>query len=124
MTKQQLEVCINEFGRDIYSFCKHLTCNQQEADDLYQDTFLKAAELSEKLDFQRNPKSYLVSIALRTWKNKKRKYAWRKRIADTREWAEELDVDCRDFAHPGGNGAEPITSGKKFVEKGIGECSR
>ena len=80
MTKSELERCIYEHGKDIYAFCRYLTCNKQEADDLYQDTFLKAIELAEKIEFQNNPKSYLLSIALRIWKNRKRKYAWRKRI--------------------------------------------
>lgn len=54
----------------------------QEADDLYQDTFLKAMELIPKIDNDQNPKSYLLSIAVHIWKNKKQKFAWRKRIAD------------------------------------------
>lgn len=93
MTKQELEICINEYGKDIYSFCKHLTCNQLEADDLYQDTFLKAVELSKKIDCENNPKSYLLSIALRIWKNRKRKFAWRKRIADIQAMIDERDFD-------------------------------
>lgn len=82
MTRTELEQCINEYGKDIYSFCRYLTCDVQEADDLYQDTFLKAVEQKDRMDCERNPKSYLLSIALRIWKNKKRKYMWRKRIAD------------------------------------------
>lgn len=98
MTKQELEMCIKEYGKDIYSFCKHLACNQQEADDLYQDTFLKAVELNEKIDCANNPKSYLLSIALRIWKNKKRKFAWRKRIADIQSIVEEKDTDIEESA--------------------------
>ena len=96
MTKQELEMCINEYGKDIYSFCKHLANNRQETDDLYQDTFLKAVELKEKIDYANNPKSYLLSIALRIWKNKKRKFAWRKRIADIQSIVDERDVDMRE----------------------------
>lgn len=93
MTKQELEMCINEYGKDIYSFCKHLTNNPQMADDLYQDTFLKAVEVKEKIDYGNNPKSYLLSMALRIWKNKRRKFAWRKRIADVRSIVDERDAD-------------------------------
>ena len=82
MTKQELEMCIDKYGRDIYSFCKHLTNNTPEADDLYQDTFLTAVKLKEQIEYANNPKSYFLSIALRIWNNKKRKFAWRKRIAD------------------------------------------
>ena len=100
MTKQELEMCIDEYGKDIYSFCKHLTNNPQEADDLYQDTFLKAVEIKEKIEYSRNPKSYFLSIALRIWKNKKRKFAWRKRIADVRRIADERDVELGESAEP------------------------
>ncbi len=98
MTKQELEMCIDEYGKDIYSFCKHLTNNPLEADDLYQDTFLMAIELKEKIEYSKNPKSYLLSIALRIWKNKKRKFAWRKRIADVQSIADERDVDMGESA--------------------------
>lgn len=93
MTKQELELCIQQYGKGIYSFCKYLTCNGQEADDLYQDTFLMAVELQEKIVYQENPKSYLLSIALRIWKNKKRKFAWRKNIADIQPMVEMLEVE-------------------------------
>ncbi len=80
MTNKELEHCIQEYGKDIYSFCRHLTAMTQEADDLYQDTFVKAMELGAGIETDGNPKSYLLSIALRIWKNKRRKFAWRNRI--------------------------------------------
>ena len=100
MTKQELEMCIDEYGKDIYSFCKHLTNNALEADDLYQDTFLMAVELKEKIDYGNNPKSYLLSVALRIWKNKKRKFAWRKRIADVQSIVDERDADMGESTEP------------------------
>ena len=81
MTNTELENCIARYGTAIYSFCRQLTRSSQMADDLYQDTFLKAMELNSNIDQTQNPKSYLLSIALRLWKNKKRKFAWRMRIA-------------------------------------------
>lgn len=81
MNRVQLEQCIHEYGKDIFTFCSRITGNRQEAEDLYQDTFLKAVELEEKIDFEQNPRSYLVSVALRIWKNRRRKFAWRQRIA-------------------------------------------
>ena len=95
MTKTELENCIFAYGKDIYSFCRSIAPNLQEADDLYQDTFLKAMELIADMDYEKNPKSYLISIALRLWKNKKRKYAWRKRIADVLSGA---DVNAADLS--------------------------
>ena len=93
MNKLQLEQCIREYGREIYFFCYHLTGNVQEAKELYQDTFLKAVELMKNINYENNPKSFLISIALRLWKNKKRKYAWRMRIAETESLIEETEVE-------------------------------
>ena len=89
MSIEELEVCINTYGKDIYIFCKQLTCNLTEVEDLYQDTFLKAVEIMKDIHMDQNPKSYLLSITLRIWKNKKRKYAWRQRIARMERWIEE-----------------------------------
>lgn len=93
MTRQQLERCIEEHGKAIYSFCRHLAGNLQEAEDLYQDTFLSAVELSDRIDYESNPKSYLLSVAVHIWQNRKRKFAWRKRIADMRPIVDERDEE-------------------------------
>ena len=93
MTKTELENCVWEYGKELYSFCRSLTFNVQEADDLYQDTFLKALELIHEIDYEKNPKSYLLSVALKLWKNKKRKHAWRNRIAGMLSLMDELDLD-------------------------------
>ena len=93
MTKQELEVCIQAYGRDIYSFCRQLAGGRQEADELYQDTFLTAVERLESINYESNPKSYLLSIAIRLWQNRKRKFAWRRRIADIQPMDEEKSGD-------------------------------
>lgn len=102
MTRFELEQCIHEYGKEIYSFCKHLTGSRQEADDLYQDTFLKAVELQQKINWQENPKSFLLSVAVQIWKNRKRKAAWRNRIAPTEVLIEERDAEamCDTEASP------------------------
>ena len=76
MTMEQLEQCVDLYGSDIYSFCRHLTQNAAEGEDLYQETFLKAVELVAKMDMQQNPKSYLISISIRLWRNQRRKLDW------------------------------------------------
>ena len=90
MTIAELEQCIDQYGKDIYSFCRYATGSIQEGEELYQDTFLKAVELMEKVDVSQNPRSFLLSIAIKLWKNKRRKYAWRQRIAGM-ESLEEKD---------------------------------
>ena len=80
MSREELEACIKANGRDIYSFCCHLAGSRQEADDLYQDTFLKMVEVGWRLDVTGNPKSYLLSVAVNLWRNRRRKSVWRQRI--------------------------------------------
>jgi len=72
-------------GKSIYGFCYKLTGNKEDTDDLYQETFLKAMELRLKMDASRNPKAFLISIAIRLHKNHRRKLAWRQRIAPKAE---------------------------------------
>lgn len=94
MTVFELETCIEEYGTEVYSFCLHLTGVREWADELYQDTFLTATERVGQLhnDEGANLKSYFLSVAIRLWKNKRRKAAWRKRIAP------EQSMDVPDHA--------------------------
>lgn len=95
MTHVELEQFIAEYGTDIYSFCCCLTNDRQEADDLYQETFLRAIEKHKNLDLSRNPKSYLLSVAVYLWKNQRRKVGWRRKIADIRtDGLDDAQSDC------------------------------
>lgn len=123
MDKVQLEQCIHEYGKDVYTFCSQITGSCQEADDLYQDTFLKATELKEGIDYNQNPRSYLISVALRIWKNRRRKFAWRKRIAGTcalTEETAEADMPGQE------NSAEDVALQRELeqqVRKAVGELA-
>ncbi len=80
MKQEELELYMDTYGKDLYSFCCCVTRNRQEADDLYQDTFLKVYEMGEKLEITTNPKSYLMGVAYNLYRNVKRKRSVRKRI--------------------------------------------
>ena len=80
MNKQLLEHYIEAYGTDTYSFCIRLTKNRELAEELYQDTFLAMCE-KEDWKEEGNVKSYLLGITIKLWQNRKRKFAWRKRIA-------------------------------------------
>lgn len=95
MEKQVLEKYIREFGKDIFSFCRYLTQNRTEAEDLYQDIFLKAMEL-DCMEENRNPKGYLLGIGIRIWKNRRRKYARRKQISDLNYQFTEEDLKSKE----------------------------
>lgn len=80
MKQEELELYMDTYGKDLYSFCCCVTRNRQEADDLYQDTFLKVYEMGEKLEITTNPKSYLMGVAYNLYRNVKRKRSVRQRI--------------------------------------------
>lgn len=96
MTMKELERCIELYEKDIYTFCLHLTRNREVADDLYQDTFLTAIQRQMDINKEANIKSYLLSISIHLWKNRKRKWAWRNRIAPMMQLEEE---GCREFSY-------------------------
>ena len=77
-------------GKAIYGFCHKLAGNKTDTDDLYQETFLKAMELCHKIDKHNNPKGFLISIAIGLWKNNRRKYVRRQRIAPIEEFNEDM----------------------------------
>jgi RNA polymerase sigma-70 factor (ECF subfamily) len=77
----ELEKCIDEFGTDIYRFCMKLCIDKGNAEDLYQQTFLKALEGEMELDWEQNPKALFFSIAYKLWKSEQRKNARRFNIA-------------------------------------------
>lgn len=94
MDIEELSDLVKQHGKAIYGFCYRLAGNKADTDDLYQETFLKAMEVRHKMDMNQNPKGFLISIAIRLCQNKRRKFAWRQRIAPTDELNEAVDKVC------------------------------
>lgn len=92
MEVTELSNLIALHGDAIYGFCYKLTKNKADTDDLYQEIFLKAMELCHKIDVNKNPRAFLIGIAIRLWKNKRRKYLWRQKIAPTEELYENVSI--------------------------------
>lgn len=81
MDANEIEKCIDDFGTDIYRFCLKLCTDKADAEDLYQQTFLKALETEWTLDWEKNPKALFFSLAHNLWKSDRRKQARRNAIA-------------------------------------------
>ena len=92
MDISEINKLVEDYGKDIYSFCKNLTYNEDDAEELYQDTILKVMDVADRIDADNNPKSYLISISISLWNNKKRKYARRNRIAPTECLEDREDI--------------------------------
>jgi RNA polymerase sigma-70 factor (ECF subfamily) len=73
---------IDAYQREIYRYALHLTRNAADADDLYQETFLKAYRAYDRLDGSANFRAWLYRIATNTFLSGRRK-AGRERPLDT-----------------------------------------
>lgn len=93
MNRKELEKYIYTYGKDLYSFCCSITRNRQEADDLYQDTFLKLYEIRENLVVNKNPKSFLMSVSVNLYRNYKRKLLTRQKIIGLEMSVDEMVID-------------------------------
>lgn len=96
MNEKQLEEYIRSFGKDILRFCRITTGNREDGEELYQDTMLILLEKQKTLDAQQDVKSYALSIALKLWKNRKKKRLRRLRLVPQ----ESLEALAEQGIHP------------------------
>ena len=61
------------YQEEIYRFVTHLTRNRADADDLYQETLLKAYRAFDRLDGEANHRAWLYKIATNTFLSDRRK---------------------------------------------------
>lgn len=92
MNAREIEKCIDDFGTDIYRFCLKLCADKADAEDLYQQTFLKALETEWKLDWEKNPKALFFCLAHNLWKSDRRKRARRNKIAPCSNFDNEMEM--------------------------------
>lgn len=107
MEAYEIQTCIEQFGTEIYRFCRGLCPERQDAEDLYQQTFLRALESDWTLDWQKNPKALFFSLAHNLWKSNVRKQARRSSIAPCSALEQEMEDTL-----PGGENIE-----ENFCEK-------
>lgn len=92
MTTEEFESLLSIHGNDIYRFCMHITLNKENADDLYQDTVLTAFRKADAIKLGNNPKSYLLSVAVKLAHNafRKEKRHKEKNISSSEELYAEI----------------------------------
>jgi RNA polymerase sigma factor (sigma-70 family) len=83
------------FGAEIYRFALHLTRNRSDADDLYQETALKAYRAWNRLPCDANHRAWLYRIASNTFLSDKRKTS-RLRSLDAEETVESIPAVSQD----------------------------
>lgn len=93
MKRDEFEQFVLDNGKDILRFCRMTAGSEESGNELYQDTMLKLLEKQNKLNSMQNVKSYALSISILLWKNKKKKYSVRKRIAQMSSLEECVEKD-------------------------------
>ena len=106
MKKEELEQFILKYGEILMKFCKITTNDSELAWELYQDTMLRLVEHYKKLDISENVKAWAISTAINLWKNKKRKYAWRKRIAKQESYEVHMENEFQIFDYANFSGEQ------------------
>ena len=86
---------LDRFGPEVYRFALYLTRNQPDADDLYQETVIKAFRAWDRLPCDANHRAWLYRIASNTFLSDKRKAA-RLRSLDADGAAEAIPANSRD----------------------------
>lgn len=84
MSSESIEYLVETHMTPVFQFCCFLTGNRSDAEDLCQDTFLKAMELGHKFPCggeEREIRNYLIGISVNLWRNQQRKKQRRHRIA-------------------------------------------
>ena len=106
MKKEELEQFILKYGEILMKFCKITTNDSELAWELYQDTMLRLVEHYKKLDISENVKAWAISTAINLWKNKKRKYAWRKMIAKQESYEVHMENEFQIFDYANFSGEQ------------------
>ncbi len=103
-----VEELVRSCGSLVYGFCRQLTPTRADADDVYQQAFLRIMDMPGTLDWEGNPAGFLMAVAARVWRDEVRKRSRRERIAPT------VDVDA---AGPLPDGCEAVAPCR--VEDGL-----
>jgi RNA polymerase sigma-70 factor (ECF subfamily) len=82
-------------GAEIYRYALHLTRNRPDADDLYQETALKAFRAWDRLPCDANHRAWLYRIATNTFLSDKRRTS-RLRSLDADAAADTIPATSRD----------------------------
>ena len=70
------------YQHEIYRYATHLTRNHADADDLYQETLLKAYRAFDRLDGKANYRAWLYRIATNTFLSERRKHGRETSLAE------------------------------------------
>jgi RNA polymerase sigma-70 factor (ECF subfamily) len=95
-----------EFLEPLYATALRLTRNAADAEDLVQDTFVKALRFSDRFMPGTNLKAWLYTILLNTWRNRRR---------DAAREAVDIDSPRVEEAVSGGDGPAALDTPEQIL---------
>lgn len=95
-----------EFLEPLYATALRLTRNAADAEDLVQDTFVKALRFSDRFKPGTNLKAWLYTILLNTWRNRRR---------DAAREAVDIDSPRVEEAASGGDGPTALDTPEQIL---------
>jgi len=102
-----IDILIDKYKNPFYKFCYHLTSNRYDADDLFQETWMKVVKNINLCNKDKQFEPWLYSIALNLYKDKYRKSKrWLNRIK------EYFDTEVKDHEIELIDSGEPLPEDK------------
>lgn len=92
---------IRDYGKRLYGLCTFLCANSYEAEDLYQETWLKVVKNISKYDDTKDFEPWLTTICVNTYRNTLRRIA-RSPVFNTFTTTEEKDDILNSIPAPDG----------------------
>lgn len=80
MNAEKINEYVSNYGNDLSRFCLFLCRNQVEAEDLYQDTWLKVIKKLDSYDINKPFDKWILAICSNTYKDKNRLHFVKKRF--------------------------------------------
>ena len=93
---------IRDYGKRLYGLCTFLCSNSYEAEDLYQETWLKVVKNISKYDTSKDFEPWLTTICVNTYRNTLRRIA-RSPVFNTFSTTEEKDERINSVPAPEGS---------------------
>src|SRR5258706_2393391 len=95
-----------QFLEPLFATAMRLTRNRADAEDLVQDTFVKAFRFSGQFKRGTNLRAWLYTILHNTWRNRRR---------DASRDAVEVDSEQVEQAAAGGGAGEPVETPERIL---------
>ncbi|MCP5106643.1 MAG: sigma-70 family RNA polymerase sigma factor [bacterium] len=90
-------ILVDRYKKPLYSFCCKLTGNRGEADDLFQDTWVKAVGNIHRCDEDKRFITWLFTICINLYRDRYRKYYRWLKVVKSYLSAEQMETEMTNI---------------------------